>query len=114
MIIGPVRSGVALDTPGHIVILGDVNPGAEIRAGGNIVVLGALRGIAHAARGGDDGFILALKLAPQQLRIGGLIARAGDADVPAGAAEIAYATGGQIIVETYQGRLPGGFAAARR
>ncbi|HSD85974.1 MAG TPA: septum site-determining protein MinC, partial [Kofleriaceae bacterium] len=67
VVIGPVRSGVILDHAGHVVVFGDVNPGAEIRATGNIVVLGRLRGTAHAGIGQDVGFILALRLEPQQL-----------------------------------------------
>jgi septum site-determining protein MinC len=114
LIAGPVRSGVVLEVPGNVVIVGDVNPGAEIVAAGNIVVLGTLRGIAHAACAGDDGFVLALQLAPQQLRIGSLIARAGDADSAAHGAEIAYAKGGQIIVETYRGKLPSGLGIGIR
>jgi septum site-determining protein MinC len=114
LIAGPVRSGVVLEVPGNVVIVGDVNPGAEVVAAGNIVVLGTLRGIAHAACAGDDGFVLALQLAPQQLRIGSLIARAGDADSAAHGAEIAYAKGGQIIVETYRGKLPSGLGIGIR
>ena len=112
LLVGPIRSGVVLDAPADLVILGDVNPGAEIQARGNIIVLGRLRGIAHAAVGGERGFILALRLEPQQLRIGTLVARAGDADSPAEGAEIAYATGRTIVVERYQGRLPGGLSTA--
>jgi septum site-determining protein MinC len=114
LIAGPVRSGVVLEVPGNVVIVGDVNPGAEVVSAGNIVVLGTLRGIAHAACAGDAGFVLALQLAPQQLRIGSLIARAGDADSAAHGAEIAYAKDGQIIVETYRGKLPSGLGIGTR
>ncbi len=106
LVVGPVRSGVILDHPGHLIVFGDVNPGAEVRATGNIVVLGRLRGTAHAAIGSDTGFILALRLSPQQLRIGRRVARAADNDTSSSDAEIAYATGTEMIVERYQGRLP--------
>lgn len=106
LLIGPLRSGVILDHPGHIVIFGDVNPGAEVRAEGNIVVLGRLRGMAHAGIGSKTGFILALRLEPQQLRICRMVARAGDRDRSAGDAELAYVAGDKIIVERYQGTLP--------
>ncbi|HET6612682.1 MAG TPA: septum site-determining protein MinC [Kofleriaceae bacterium] len=109
--VGPVRSGVVLDAPGHLVIVGDVNPGAEIRAAGCIVVLGALRGTAHAGYGENAGFILALKLQPQQLRIAGRIARAGDGEAPPESAEIAYVKNGRIVVDAYKGRLPSGAIA---
>jgi septum site-determining protein MinC len=112
--VGPVRSGVVLEVPGDLVVLGDVNPGAEVRAGGNITVMGALRGVAHAGHGGSTGFIVALRLDPQQIRIGTLIARAGDPAGGARGAEIAFAPNGQIVVESYQGRLPSGALPARR
>src|SRR5262249_9956265 len=114
LLVGPVRSGGLLEAPGHLCVVGDVNAGAELRAGGNIVVMGALRGLAHAACGGDEGYILALRLEAQQLRIGGLSARAGDPGASARAVEIAYAAEGRIIVEPYLGKLPSGFGAAGR
>jgi septum site-determining protein MinC len=106
LLVGPVRSGVVLAHDGHLIIFGDVNPGAEVRATGNIVVLGRLRGTAHAGIGSDVGFILALRLEPQQLRICRLVARAGDSDTPSNEAELAHATGGTIVVERYLGKLP--------
>jgi septum site-determining protein MinC len=109
MVVGPVRSGVILDHPGHLVVLGDVNPGAEVRAEGNIIILGRLRGIAHAGIGRERGFILALRLEPQQLRIGRLVARAPDA--ASSGTEIAYVTDRSIVVERYAGKLPFGLAA---
>ena len=106
-VTGPLRSGAVIESPSNLVIIGDVNPGAEVRAGGNIVILGALRGLAHAACGGDSGYIIALRLDAQQIRIGSLIARAADAgDGASRSAEIAYAAEGRIVVEPYQGRLP--------
>jgi septum site-determining protein MinC len=112
LVIGPVRSGRIVDHTGHLIVIGDVNPGAEVRAEGSIIVLGRLRGVAHAAIGRDAGCIIALSLQPQQLRIGRMVARAGDADRPSGGAEIAYATGETIVVERFSGRLPSGLAAS--
>lgn len=112
LFIGPVRSGVILDHKGHLIIFGDVNPGAEVRAEGNIVVLGRLRGTAHAGIGQDVGFILALRLEPQQLRVGRKVARAADSDTPASEAEIAFSTGEQIVVERYAGKLPRNLATS--
>jgi septum formation inhibitor MinC len=105
-VVGPVRSGVILDHRGHVVVFGDVNPGAEVRATGNIIVLGRLRGTAHAGIGENVGFILALRLEPQQLRICRMVARAGESDTPASEAEIAYCAGDTIVVERYHGKLP--------
>ncbi len=112
LVIGPVRSGVILEHAGHVIVLGDVNPGAEVRAEGNIIVLGRLRGTAHAGIGQEVGFILALQLQPQQLRIGRQVARAADSDKPASEAEIAYGSGDGIIVERYTGRLPRNLASS--
>ncbi|HTL37296.1 MAG TPA: septum site-determining protein MinC, partial [Kofleriaceae bacterium] len=112
LVIGPVRSGVVLEHIGHLIVFGDVNPGAEVRAAGNIVVLGRLRGTAHAGIGQDVGFILALRLEPQQLRIGRQVARAADSDTPPTDAEIAYVTGGGIVVERYLGKLPRNLATS--
>lgn len=112
IVIGPVRSGVILEHLGHLIIFGDVNPGAEVRATGNIVVLGRLRGTAHAGIGQDVGFILALRLEPQQLRVGRKVARAADSDKPLNDSEIAYCTGDQIVVERYTGKLPRNLATS--
>ncbi len=112
VVMGPVRSGVILEHFGHLIIFGDINPGAEVRASGNIVVLGRLRGTAHAGIGQAVGFILALRLEPQQLRIGRQVARAADSDIPASEPELAYGTGDSIIVERYQGKLPRNLATS--
>lgn len=112
LVIGPVRSGVILEHTGHVIVFGDVNPGAEVRAQGNIIVLGRLRGTAHAGIGQDAGFILALQLQPQQLRICRQVARAGDADGNVFNTEIAYVSGGQIVVERYTGKLPASLATS--
>ena len=112
LVVGPVRSGVILEHTGHVIVFGDVNPGAEVRATGNIIVLGRLRGTAHAGIGQDVGFILALQLQPNQLRIGRQVARAADSDKPSMESEIAYATGEQIVVERYTGKLPRNLATS--
>ena len=110
--IGPVRSGVILEHEGHLFVFGDVNPGAEVRATGNIIVLGRLRGTAHAAIGQDVGFILALRLEPQQLRIGRKVTRAGEDAAPPTDSEIAYIAGDAIVVERYLGKLPRNLATS--
>jgi septum formation inhibitor MinC len=112
LVLGPVRSGVILEHTGHVIVFGDVNPGAEVRAEGNIIVLGRLRGTAHAGIGQDVGFILALQLQPQQLRISRQVARAGDGDGNVFNTEIAYISGGQIVVERYTGKLPASLATS--
>lgn len=111
IVVGPVRSGVILDHEGHLFIFGDVNPGAEVRATGNIVVLGRLRGTAHAGIGQELGFILALRLEAQQLRVGRKVARSGE-DFHAVEPEIAFLTDDKIVVERYQGKLPRNLASS--
>lgn len=112
VVVGPIRSGVILTHTGNLFIFGDVNPGAEVRATGNIIVLGRLRGTAHAGIGSDVAFVLALRLEPQQLRIGRMVARAADSDLPSAEAEIAYGTSDRIVVERYAGRLPRNLATS--
>ncbi|HZK24260.1 MAG TPA: septum site-determining protein MinC [Oscillospiraceae bacterium] len=74
-----LRSGQYIRFPGHVIVLGDVNPGAEIVADGDIYVFGTLRGIAHAGVDGDrSASVVALRLAPTQLRIADIISRAPD------------------------------------
>ncbi len=111
VVVGPVRSGVILEHAGHVIVFGDVNPGAEVRAIGNIVVLGRLRGTAHAGIGGDDAFILSLRLEPQQLRIGRRVTRAGEGERPGTEPELAHIVNDQITVERYTGKLPRNLAA---
>ncbi len=72
---GTLRGGQALHNLGNLVVIGDVNPGAELVASGDIVVFGALRGVAHAGAQGDrSARVIALELAPTQLRIATVIA----------------------------------------
>jgi septum site-determining protein MinC len=96
-----IRSGQKVSYPGNVVIIGDVNPGGEIEAVGDIVVFGKLRGVAHAGISGDNSSeIIALGLAPLQLRIAGIIRRSPDSNsetdhVP----EVAKIKDGNIVIE---------------
>lgn len=97
-----VRSGQIIRHHGHVTVLGDVNAGGEIIAGGNVLVWGRLRGTVHAGALGDrKAVICALELAPTQLRIADLIARA-----PEGGAgrfpEVAFVENDQIGVEPWE------------
>jgi len=95
---GSLRGGKALAQLGTIVVVGDVNPGAELVATGDIVVFGALRGTAHAGAQGDaTARVLALELAPTQLRIATLIAADFGAARPRGP-EVAFVQGERIAV----------------
>jgi septum site-determining protein MinC len=82
---GTLRGGQALHNLGNLVVIGDVNPGAELVASGDIVVFGALRGVAHAGAQGDRAArVVALELAPTQLRIATLIATSDAGTKPRG------------------------------
>jgi septum site-determining protein MinC len=82
---GTLRGGQALHNLGNLVVIGDVNPGAELVASGDIVVFGALRGVAHAGAQGDrSARVIALELAPTQLRIATAIATSDAAAKPSG------------------------------
>jgi septum site-determining protein MinC len=96
---GTVRGGQALHNLGNIVVVGDVNPGAELVASGDIIVFGALRGVAHAGAQGDaNARVIALELAPTQLRIATLIAaEVGPAHAPH-VAEHAVVEDGRIVI----------------
>nr|WP_290667010.1 septum site-determining protein MinC [Ardenticatena sp.] len=104
-----LRSGQRVAYEGSVVVWGDVNAGAEIVAGGDVFVWGTLRGLVHAGAFGDEtAVVVALRLEPTQLRIGGLIGRAPD-DQPRPRwhfwkrqrpqPEIARAVDGAIVVE---------------
>jgi septum site-determining protein MinC len=96
---GTLRGGQALHHLGNIVVVGDVNPGAELVASGDIVVFGALRGVAHAGAQGDaTARVVALELAPTQLRIATVIAAADESHPPGRVAEHAIVRDGSIVI----------------
>ncbi|MBP5159559.1 MAG: septum site-determining protein MinC [Lachnospiraceae bacterium] len=76
---GSLRSGQSLDNETTVVIIGDVNAGANVTSKGSIIVLGSLKGNAFAGcDGNENAFVLALEMAPVQIRIAGSIARSPD------------------------------------
>lgn len=97
-----LRNGQRIEYDGDVMIFGDVNPGAYVIASGNIIVMGVLRGVVHAgARGDETTVVIALKLLPQQLRIGNYITRAPDdaeEETPENS-EKAYIKDNQILIE---------------
>ena len=95
-----VRGGQIIEYDGDILIIGDVNPDAYIIAFGSIIVMGTLRGIVHAGIKGDEtAIVIALRLRPQQLRIGRFFARSPeDIDFP-NYPEMAFIDNGKICVE---------------
>ena len=112
---GTVRSGAVIRFAGDIQVFGDVNPGAQLIAGGNVLVFGALKGLAHAGARGEitatsiGPVILAFDMRPTQLRIGKVIQLPAQSPEHTGrqiAPEIAWLSGGSIVIEPYRGRLP--------
>jgi septum site-determining protein MinC len=101
-----LRSGQGVHFPGNVIVLGDVNPGAEIVAEGDIFVYGTLRGIAHAGVGGDrSASVVALRLAPTQLRIADIISRAPDDSSLPDQPEYAYISDNRIMIATITTKL---------
>lgn len=101
---GTLRSGQMLETESSLIILGDVNPGANIVAKGNIIILGSLKGNVYSgANGNEDAFVVALEMAPMQIRIGSVIARSNDStgkQKPMGNGPmIAFVEDGNIYIE---------------
>lgn len=95
-----LRSGQTVEYDGDVLILGDVNPDAYVVASGSIVVMGTVRGIVHAGANGDEtAIIMALKLMPQQLRIGSYIARSPDSFEEVNQPEKAYIENNKIVIE---------------
>lgn len=98
-----LRSGQAIEHDGNIVVIGDVNPGAFLKSTGSIIILGTLRGVAHAGCNGNmNSIVAAYNLSPNQLRIGNLIVRAPDDDIPQyKLPEIAKVYENEVIIEPY-------------
>jgi septum site-determining protein MinC len=124
---GNLRSGQVLERNEHILIIGDVNPGAEVISTGDILVWGRLRGLVHAGAAGDThSVVLALELAPIQLRIANLVADPNEAQSTKANGrwtwkrpavqrpEIAYIAGDRVITEPWDDSKPGGLSAFRR
>jgi len=102
-----LRSGQRIEFPGNVVVLGDINPGAQIVAEGDIFVFGTIRGIAHAGAAGDkNALVVALRLAPTQLRIADIISRAPDEEplIP-DQPEYAYISEGRIMIASTSTKL---------
>ncbi len=103
-----LRSGQKEVCGGNAVLVGDVNQGAEILAGEDVIVFGSLRGLVHAGYpDNSDAVVISLNLIPLQLRIGPLIARAGEGEGNRRAPrpEIARVRGERIVIEPFHGKV---------
>jgi septum site-determining protein MinC len=102
---GTLRSGQVLEAESSIIILGDVNPGGRVIASGNVIILGSLRGnIFAGANGNENAFVVALEMNPMQIKIGDIIARSSDGNMPKGKVKgiqpkIAYVDDSNIYIE---------------
>ncbi len=96
-----LRSGQKVEHGGDILVLGDVNKDAQVVAVGNIIIMGTLRGIAIAGALGDESaVVVALKMEPQQIRIGKKIAITEESErVSPGYPEMARVEDGMIVLE---------------
>jgi len=96
-----LRSGQRVEHNGDVLVLGDVNKDAEVVAVGNIIVMGTLRGIAIAGALGDESaVVVALRMEPQQIRIGKKIAISEESErVSPGYPEVARVEDGIIVLE---------------
>jgi septum site-determining protein MinC len=103
-VAGTLRGGQRIVHSGPVVVLGDVNPGAEIVAGESVIVWGQLRGMVEAGVAGDEGraVVCALNLAPTQLRIGGVVARAPEENDRQPEPEVARLEEDHIIVNAWR------------
>ena len=73
---GTLKRGDCLESEASIVVIGSVEHGARVTAKGNIIVLGELKGTATAGVAGNpDAVVMALEMAPLQIRIGELSSR---------------------------------------
>ncbi|MCI8889642.1 MAG: septum site-determining protein MinC [Hungatella sp.] len=69
---GCLKKGEALESEASIVVIGDVEPGARVTARGNVIVLGELKGtVVAGAAGNEDAVVVALTMAPFQIKIAG-------------------------------------------
>ncbi|MGN0158028.1 MAG: septum site-determining protein MinC [Brotaphodocola sp.] len=76
---GNLHRGESLESEASIVIIGDVRHGARVTAKGNVIVLGELRGSVHAGVSGNrDAVIVAMEMAPLQLKIADISCHYGD------------------------------------
>jgi septum site-determining protein MinC len=98
-----LRGGQRVEYDGDVLIIGDVNPDAYVIASGNIIIMGTARGIVHAGASGDEtAIVMALKLRPQQLRIGSFFTRSPDNTELPEYPEKAFVREHQIYIEKIQ------------
>lgn len=98
---GTVRGGKKVESDGHLVLVGDVEKDGALAAAGNIVVFGSIKGRVHAGcMGSDSAYVIALDMAPDDIKISGAHAYYEKENFRGGAKK-AYLSEGRIVAEEF-------------
>lgn len=99
---GDLHRGDSLESEASVVVIGDVNHGARVTAKGNIIILGELKGSVFAgATGNESAVVVALDMAPIQIRIADHTNRIGEKNKRLGKGPmIAFVENGAICTKT--------------
>lgn len=99
---GTLKRGDCLESEASIVLIGNVDHGARVTAKGNVVVLGELKGTVTAGVSGNpQAIVMALDMAPLQIRIGDLSSRFNERNKRLGRGPmIALVEDGAIVMQS--------------
>ena len=99
---GTLKRGDCLESEASIVIIGNVDHGARVTAKGNVIVLGELNGTVTAGVSGNpQAVVMALDMAPLQIRIGDMSSRFNERNKRLGRGPmIALAEDGAIVMRS--------------
>ena len=99
---GTLKRGDCLESEASIVIIGNVDHGARVTAKGNVIVLGELKGTVTAGVSGNpQAVVMALDMAPLQIRIGDMSSRFNERNKRLGRGPmIALAEVGAIVMRS--------------
>ena len=99
---GTLKRGDCLESEASIVIIGNVDHGARVTAKGNVIVLGELKGTVTAGVSGNpQAVVMALDMAPLQIRIGDMSSRFNERNKRRGRGPmIALAEDGAIVMRS--------------
>ena len=99
---GTLKRGDCLESEASIVIIGNVDHGARVTAKGNVIVLGELKGTVTAGVSGNpQAVVMALDIAPLQIRIGDMSSRFNERNKRLGRGPmIARAEDGAIVMRS--------------
>lgn len=99
---GTLKRGDCLESEASIVIIGNVDHGARVTAKGNVIVLGELKGTVTAGVSGNpQAVVMALDMAPLQIRIGDMSSRFNERNKRLGRGPmIALVEDGAIVIRS--------------